>query len=187
MTPSTNPRRSLIDINARNNFSRDTKHCSSGRNVLPLTGGVRPHKTHGIIWTRKSGTYPDEVGAQLSYFDVVGSEACAVVYTFRADPLLTSNSAVLPWLVKVLDTKGSSYASDVYSFGVVVWEVLTRETPWAGVCLRDIYVHMVIKEDRLNIPTESPTRLAIVMNACWARVPEERPTFSKITRWLSWE
>ncbi|CAN0524620.1 unnamed protein product, partial [Scytosiphon promiscuus] len=82
----------------------------------------------------------------------------------------------------VLDTHDTSYASDVYSFGVVVWEVLSRSTPWADECRRNIYVRVVIKEQRPPIPAESPADLAKVANACWDGVPNNRPTFNDIMK-----
>ncbi|CAN0134909.1 unnamed protein product, partial [Hapterophycus canaliculatus] len=38
------------------------------------------------------------------------------------------------WYIRpqVLDSEGSTYKSDVYSFGIVVWEVFSRERPWAN-------------------------------------------------------
>ncbi|CAM9259275.1 unnamed protein product, partial [Laminaria digitata] len=86
---------------------------------------------------------------------------------------------------QVLDAKGTSYESDVYSFGVVVWEVLSRKIPWADECLRNIYVRVMIKDDRLDIPVDAPTDVANIIKACWAGVRKDRPTFDDITMGLS--
>ena len=85
----------------------------------------------------------------------------------------------------MLDAQGTSYGSDVYSFGVVVWEVLSRKLPWADECLRNIYIRVMIKEDRLEIPLDAPADVANVMKACWAGVPKKRPTFNDISKMLS--
>lgn len=87
----------------------------------------------------------------------------------------------------MLDAQGTSYESDVYSFGVVVWEVLSRQIPWADECLRNIYVRVMIKDDRLDIPSDAPTDMADIMKACWAGVSRDRPTFNDITEMLSRE
>ncbi|CAM9117979.1 unnamed protein product, partial [Laminaria digitata] len=86
---------------------------------------------------------------------------------------------------QVLDAKGTSYESDVYSFEVVVWEVLSRKIPWADECLRSIYVRVMIKDDRLDIPVDAATDVANIIQACWAGVPKDRPTFDDITKGLS--
>ncbi|CAN0499729.1 unnamed protein product, partial [Laminaria digitata] len=79
---------------------------------------------------------------------------------------------------KVLDAKSTSYASDVYSFGVVVWEVLSRKHPWEDECFRNIFVRVVIKEQRPEIPADSPADVVKIINACWECVPSNRPTFN---------
>ena len=76
----------------------------------------------------------------------------------------------------------------MYSFGVLVWEVLCRKLPWADeTCPRDIYIRVVLREDRPEIPVDSPADMTRVMNACWAGSPQDRPTFSDVTTWQSWE
>ncbi|CAM9481119.1 unnamed protein product, partial [Laminaria digitata] len=71
--------------------------------------------------------------------------------------------------------------SDVYSFGIVVWEVLSRELPWATVMNpRDIYIRVVLNELRPTIPDDAPTDIADVARACWAGEAGDRPTFSAI-------
>ena len=97
-----------------------------------------------------------------------------------------SHPRLHPCLVEVLDTNGTSYASDIYSFGVVVWEVLSRKMPWAEECRRNIYVRVVIKEQRPEIPVDSPPDLANIVNACWNCVPSNRPAFSDIMDSTTW-
>ncbi|CAM9431484.1 unnamed protein product [Scytosiphon promiscuus] len=83
--------------------------------------------------------------------------------------------------VTVLDAPGSTYASDVYSFGIVAWEVLSRELPWANVARpREVYIYVVLKSLRPDMPVDAPTDIVNMIKACWAGEPDERPTFSTI-------
>ncbi|CAM9710795.1 unnamed protein product [Ascophyllum nodosum] len=82
---------------------------------------------------------------------------------------------------QVLQNGGSSFASDVYSFGIVVWEVLTREVPWAGVSHdSDLYRRVVIVGDRPVIPDTAPDNSAETAKSCWGRIPANRPTFRDV-------
>ncbi|CAM9415830.1 unnamed protein product [Ectocarpus fasciculatus] len=51
-------------------------------------------------------------------------------YTTKANQ---STQMSLAWSApEVLESGGSTYKSDVYSFGIVVWEVFSRQLPWAN-------------------------------------------------------
>ena len=104
---------------------------------------------------------------------------CPKTYTVARVPVVYPNVAPL-CPVEVLDAKCGSYPSDVYSFGVVVWEVLPRKIPWEDECLRNILVRVVIKEQRPEIPPDSPAVLANVIKPCCDCVPSNRPTFNDI-------
>lgn len=82
---------------------------------------------------------------------------------------------------QVLDARECTYASDVYSFGVVAWEVLSREVPWARVPHpKDVYIRVVLKGLRPEIPVGVPRDLADVVERCWAGDPQARPHFSDV-------
>ena len=68
----------------------------------------------------------------------------------------------------------------MYSFAVVVWEILTRQLPWAKRARpRDIMMR-VFKGERLPIAEHFPNALADVVKACWADEPGSRPTAAEI-------
>lgn len=84
--------------------------------------------------------------------------------------------------------KVTSYESDMYSFGVVVWEVFSRQTPWADeTCKNDIFKRVVFKQQRLDIPADSPSDMERIMTTAWAVMPEDRPKFCDIMKWQGWE
>ncbi|CAN0080537.1 unnamed protein product, partial [Ectocarpus sp. 12 AP-2014] len=85
---------------------------------------------------------------------------------------------------EVLESKETSKASDVYSFGMVAWELLTRQTPWADQARpRDIYLRVVMREERPAIPADAPVDIAEMVRSCWAQEPEDRPTFPGLCNW----
>lgn len=83
-------------------------------------------------------------------------------------------------IAKVLDKGEASYEGDVYSFGIVVWEVLTRQAPWANEGLEWIVRRVMIKQERPEIPPDLPDDMADLARACWATDPAVRPLFSVI-------
>lgn len=70
---------------------------------------------------------------------------------------------------------------DQYSMGIILWELLTREDPFADHEDYDIFVNAVCNEgERPIIPTWCPESLRALITACWDESPLKRPTFPEI-------
>ncbi|CAM9820486.1 unnamed protein product, partial [Ectocarpus sp. 8 AP-2014] len=80
----------------------------------------------------------------------------------------------------VLESGGSTYKSDVYSFGIVVWEVLSRELPWANKTRPRDILSAVLMGIRPSFHADAPADIVDIVKACWGGEPEERTTFSAI-------
>ena len=81
---------------------------------------------------------------------------------------------------QVLDSGGSSYPSDVYSFGIVVWEVLSRERPWANKTRPSEILTAVLRGARPSFRADAPADIVDIARACWGGEPEERTTFGAV-------
>lgn len=89
---------------------------------------------------------------------------------------------------EVLGCQKYTLKADVYSFGVVMWEIITRETPYRGVPVSDIkfrVLHSNQRPDSSLIPPNCPKALKKLMNLCWRKEPEKRPSFSAVVDILS--
>ncbi|KAJ4456372.1 putative protein kinase [Paratrimastix pyriformis] len=68
--------------------------------------------------------------------------------------------------------------------GVVLWELMTRQTPWADV--PPLRVMMTVAQGaRLPIPADCPPVLGELMQRCFLEDPEARPTMQQIVDVLS--
>lgn len=66
---------------------------------------------------------------------------------------------------------------------MIIWEVLTRQVPWANEdSVEGIVWRVVIKRERPEIPADAPPDLADLASACWATEPERRPQFAVILK-----
>ncbi|CAN0247255.1 unnamed protein product, partial [Scytosiphon promiscuus] len=81
---------------------------------------------------------------------------------------------------QVLDSGGSTYKSDVYSFGIVIWEVFSRERPWANKMRPTEILTAVLQGGRPLFGIDVPADIVDIAKACWSGEPEERTTFRAI-------
>ncbi|XP_028322936.1 receptor-interacting serine/threonine-protein kinase 4 [Gouania willdenowi] len=83
---------------------------------------------------------------------------------------------------RVSDTK-----HDVYSFAIVIWGILTQKKPYQGENnILQIMVKVVkgVRPDLGAMPRCRPsacTGFLSLMQRCWAKIPEDRPSFQEIT------
>jgi GTPase SAR1 family protein len=87
------------------------------------------------------------------------------------------------WLApEIMREEAFSEKSDTYAFGIILWELYTREHPYAN--LLSNFLHevedAVLSNQRPPIPRECPQEYANLMTACWADNPDERPSFTEI-------
>ena len=66
------------------------------------------------------------------------------------------------------------YSADVWSFGVVVWEVVTREVPWAGCDLFAIMNEIGNNGLSPTMPDNAPAELASLYKSCCVLNPGQR-------------
>ncbi|CBJ27694.1 Tyrosine kinase specific for activated (GTP-bound) p21cdc42Hs/ leucine rich repeat protein [Ectocarpus siliculosus] len=99
-------------------------------------------------------------------------------YTTRSSQ--TTQMSIAWSAPEVLESEGSSYESDVYSFGIVVWEVISREVPWAKKTRSRDILTAVLRGVRPSFHVDAPADVVDIANACWCGEPKERTTFRAI-------
>ncbi|XVE72800.1 hypothetical protein DITRI_Ditri11bG0067600 [Diplodiscus trichospermus] len=93
----------------------------------------------------------------------------------------------LPWMAPELLNGSSSRVSekvDVFSFGISMWEILTGEEPYADMHCGAIIGGIVKNSLRPPIPERCDPDWRKLMEQCWSRDPESRPSFAEITNRL---
>lgn len=87
-----------------------------------------------------------------------------------------------PWCApESLRSRQFSHASDTWMFGVTVWEMFTfGEDPWMGLIGSEILRKIEKDGERLYQPEACPPEIYAILLQCWARNPQERPTFAAL-------
>jgi serine/threonine protein kinase len=74
--------------------------------------------------------------------------------------------------------------ADVYSFGICLWQMVTRQIPFATMTpIQAAYA--VSQGQRPPLPTSVPPRLQGIIQACWDADSHKRPSFTYIAMALA--
>lgn len=95
--------------------------------------------------------------------------------------LLTFHLVVL---LQVIRHESYSSNADVYSFGICLWQLITREIPFAR--MTPIQAAYAVAEGRRPaIPASTPRRLQEIITSCWDQDSHKRPSFTYIAMALA--
>lgn len=78
--------------------------------------------------------------------------------------------------------RGEKYGTpcDVYSFSIIVWEALAWGEPYPDLGSSDIMNGVACGNLRPSVPEGTPTGLATLLEDCWMKKQDQRPTFNEI-------
>ncbi|XP_012274170.1 mitogen-activated protein kinase kinase kinase 7 isoform X2 [Orussus abietinus] len=97
---------------------------------------------------------------------------------------MTNNKGSAAWMAPEV-FEGSRYTEkcDVFSWGIILWEVLSRKKPFddiGGSAYRIMWaVHIGQRPPGIE---GCPKPIEDLMNRCWKKVPEERPSMDEVVR-----
>ncbi|KAL3844854.1 hypothetical protein ACJIZ3_002257 [Penstemon smallii] len=109
----------------------------------------------------------------------------------EADDEMTTEAGTYRWMAPELFStealhvgvkKYYDHKVDVYSFSMVLWEILTNSTPFKG--RNNVMVAYAAAMNRRPSMDNIPAQIAPLLESCWAKNPEDRPEFVKITQFL---
>ncbi|KAF9455030.1 kinase-like protein, partial [Macrolepiota fuliginosa MF-IS2] len=144
-----------------------------GANILVNASGGACIADFGLSSVRTDKTFP---------YTSATTAAPGCTYRWLAPELLETSSR-------------RTRASDVWAFGLVCYEVFTRELPYRE-CSNDYQVIMKVHAGDLQARPEGDAvpewdrvddEAWSLMNRCWTREPENRPTFIQILQGLQAE
>jgi len=85
------------------------------------------------------------------------------------------------WMApEVLRNEPSDEKSDVYSFGVILWELATEKIPWDNLNSMQVIGAVGFMDQRLDIPKDVDPQWAAIIESCWRREPQLRPSFQEL-------
>ena len=73
-----------------------------------------------------------------------------------------------------------SVGSDIYAYGMVLWELASREIPYASVFVDSIIQGAVASGEREDVPEGCPVKLASLIQGCWSQDTKVRLPLSRV-------
>lgn len=71
-------------------------------------------------------------------------------------------------------------AADMWSFAILLWELATRQVPFAELNPMEIGMKIALEDLRVTIPPGISAHMARLIKICMNEEPGKRPTFDQI-------
>lgn len=89
------------------------------------------------------------------------------------------------WLApEIINEDEFTEKSDIYSYGIILWELYTKEHPFAEYNYNFMFEleDMIKSGKRPSIPADMPEPYSSLIQACWCGDPCDRPSFMEIVK-----
>ena len=81
---------------------------------------------------------------------------------------------------QVIRHESYTETADVYSFGIIMWQLITREEPFANLGQIEAAAVVAMEFARPLFPADTPPPIKDLIERCWAEDPTSRPSVSEI-------
>ena len=99
---------------------------------------------------------------------------------FKAENM-TNKIGTYQWMApEVIQGHEYSEKADVYSFGIILWELATRKPPFRELNGLQVSQEVVRNDLRPPVPKRCPDPFLKLMQRCWIKESEVRPSFQII-------
>jgi len=90
------------------------------------------------------------------------------------------------WMAPELFKRRAEYtkACDVYSLGMLLWELASRQIPFADAPDPGVIMTWVMQGNREAIPVGTPVWYSLLIQACWDAEPTKRPEIAEVVQQL---
>mmetsp|Transcript_38663 Transcript_38663/g.42788 ORF Transcript_38663/g.42788 Transcript_38663/m.42788 type:complete len:767 (-) Transcript_38663:41-2341(-) len=93
----------------------------------------------------------------------------------------TSETGTYRWMApEVIRHQPYSQKADCYSYGILIWQLLTREDPFALHSPLEAAGKVALEAARPKFPRKTPNTVQKLIENCWAEDPERRYSFELI-------
>ena len=171
-----------------------TKYISSGslfkvlRMVpMPLTGTDLSLIAYGVALAMKYLHEQKFIHRDLKTHNILIDERklpviCDFGSTREMDQVMTGQCGTPNYMApEFIRNESYDQSVDVYSYGMILWEMITKEIPYARKEPPQV-VYMIISNKQPEIPDNTTDALRKLILSCWDREPAKRPTFTEIVK-----
>lgn len=114
------------------------------------------------------------VSAKVTDFGVAAIE-------FKPD--MTSETGTYRWMApEVIRHHPYSEKADCYSYGILLWQLITREDPFAMHSPLEAAGKVALELARPEFPNDTPAGVKNLIESCWAEDPDWRCSFEEISK-----
>ena len=71
-------------------------------------------------------------------------------------------------------------AADMWSFAILLWELVTRQVPFADLSPIEAGMKIALEDLRITIPPGTSSHMSKLIRICMKEEPGKRPTFDQI-------